>query len=46
MNSLQRIKDASAWEPADLLANDDWIYRLTDADIDEINAALNICSSR
>ena len=46
MSAMEIITDASAWEPADLRASDDWIYRLTEADIEEIDAALVTCRNQ
>ena len=37
---IQRISDASAWEPRTLEQDDRWKYKLTEHDIREINIAL------
>jgi hypothetical protein len=40
-NNRMPIDDASAWTGKQLAAADDWIWRLDDGDIDEIDAALS-----
>ena len=36
---MQPIVDPAGWCPADLAANEDWIYTLTEMDIAEVKAA-------
>lgn len=38
---LEPVVDPAGWEPEDLAQNDDWVYRLTSADLDDLNAAVD-----
>lgn len=42
----QPIVDPAGWEPEDLVAADDWIYRLTPDDIAEVQAAVDAVVTR
>ncbi|MDH3239792.1 MAG: TauD/TfdA family dioxygenase [Alphaproteobacteria bacterium] len=33
------VRDPAGWEPQELLASDDWVYRLTGADLDDLDQA-------
>ncbi|MDC7286030.1 hypothetical protein NXH56_08715, partial [Bifidobacterium thermophilum] len=36
----EKLEHESAWKGSDIKQDNSWIYRLTDEDIEEINAAL------
>lgn len=42
----QPIIDPAGWEPDDLMATDDWIYRLTPGDVAEVQAAVDAVLAR
>ena len=39
--SLDPVIDPAAWEPDELDASDDWIYRLTAGDLEDLTAAMD-----
>ena len=39
------VEDPSAWYAADVKASNDWIYQLTESDIQEIDTALEKATS-
>ena len=43
---MQPIVDPAGWYPADLAANQDWIYTLTDMEIAEVHAAVGTIEER
>jgi hypothetical protein len=43
---LKTLVDPAGWEPEDLYRTDDWIYRLSDSDIDELVAAIDAVEAK
>jgi hypothetical protein len=43
---MKPIIDPAGWHPDDLAANEDWLYQLSEGEIDELRAAVNSIQSR
>ena len=41
MEPFTIVKDPAAWKVADWQLNKDWVYRLTDSDLAELETAVN-----